>query len=90
MKKTDRELERIAKGFANHRRIQILSLLSIEPELSVIEISEKIKSDFKNVSSHISKMAVAGLLMKRSDFHSVRHKLTKRGLQVLKFVRTLE
>ena len=90
MKKTDRELEKIVKGFASYRRIQILRLLNKEPELSVIEISERIKSDFKNVSSHIYKMAVAGLLMKRNDFHSVRHKLTKRGLEVLKFVRTLE
>ncbi|HEY4513077.1 MAG TPA: winged helix-turn-helix transcriptional regulator [Candidatus Paceibacterota bacterium] len=88
--KTNRELERIVKGFASHRRIQVLLLLQKEPELSIIEISEKIKSDFKNVSSHIQKMATAGLVMKRSDFHSVRHKLTKRGLQVLKFVRTLE
>jgi len=90
MKKSNRELERIVKGFASHRRIQILRLLQEEPELSVVEISERIKSDFKNVSSHISKMSVAGLVIKRNDFHSVRHKLTKRGLQVLKFVRTLE
>lgn len=90
MKKSSRQLERIVKGFANHRRIQILELLKREPELSVIEISEKLKSDFKNISSHITKMAIAGLLMKRNDLHSVRQKLTRRGLQVLKFVRTLE
>ncbi|MES3031647.1 MAG: winged helix-turn-helix transcriptional regulator [Patescibacteria group bacterium] len=90
MKKNNRELERIVKGFASHRRLQILGLLQKEPELSVQEISERLKSDFKNISAHINKMAIAGLLMKRNDFHSVRHKLTKRGLQVLKFVRTLE
>ena len=88
--KSNRELERIVKGFANHRRLQILQLLSKEPELSVIEVSEKVKSDFKNISSHINKMTISGLLMKPNDFHSVRHKLTKRGIQVLKFVRTLE
>ena len=90
MKKSNRKLERIIKGFANHRRLQILQLLRKEPELSVQEISEKVKSDFKNISSHINKMAISGLLIKRNDFHSVRHKLTKRGNEVLKFVRTLE
>ena len=90
MKKTNRELERIIKGFANHRRLQILDLLRKEPELSVQEIAEKLKSEFKNISAHTNKMAIAGLLMKRSDSKSVRHKLTKRGIIILKFVRMLE
>ena len=90
MKKTSRQLERIIKGFANHRRLQVLELLYKEPELSVQEISDKLKSAFKNISAHITKMAVAGLLMKRSDSKSIRHKLTKRGNIILKFVRMLE
>ena len=88
--KTNRELERIIKGFANHRRLQVLELLSLEPELSVQEISDKLKSAFKNISAHINKMAIAGLVMKRSDSKSVRHKLTNRGNIILKFVRMLE
>ena len=89
-KKTNRELERIVKGFANHRRLQILELLYKEPELSVQEISEQLKSEMKNISAHITRMAVAGLLMKRSDSKSIRHKLTNRGNVILKFVRMLE
>jgi DNA-binding transcriptional ArsR family regulator len=85
-----RKLERIVKGFANHRRLQILDLLEKEPELSVQEISERVKSEMKNISAHITKLAVAGLLMKRSDSKSVRHKLTRRGNVILKFVRMLE
>ncbi|MFZ3020366.1 MAG: MarR family transcriptional regulator [Minisyncoccia bacterium] len=88
--KTKRELERIVKGFANHRRIEILILLNNEPELSVQEIADRLKSEMKNISAHINKMAIAGLVMKRSDNKSVRHKLTKRGNSILKFVRTLE
>ena len=90
MKKSNRELERIIKGFANHRRLQILELLQKEPELSVQEIAERLKSEMKNISAHINRMAVAGLVMKRSDSKSVRHKLTKRGTVILKFVRMLE
>jgi len=37
-----RALERIVKGFANHRRIEILYLLRREPELSVDDISERL------------------------------------------------
>ena len=88
--KTNRELERIVKGFANHRRLEILALLHKEPELSVQEISEKLKSEMKNISAHITKLAIAGLIMKRNDDKSVRQKLTKRGEVILKFVRMLE
>jgi DNA-binding transcriptional ArsR family regulator len=90
VKKTNRQLERIVKGFANHRRLQILGLLGEQSELSVMEISEQLKTDFKNISAHIHKMAIAGLLVKRSDSKSIRHKLTNRGKNVLKFVRMLE
>ena len=90
MKKTSRQLERIVKGFANHRRLQVLELLNKEPELSVQEISEKLKSEFKNISAHINKMAVAGLVMKRNEGNNVRHKLTNRGKSILQFVRITE
>ena len=68
----------------------VLELLYKEPELSVQEISEKLKSEFKNISAHINKMAIAGLVMKRSDTNMVRHKLTKRGKSILQFVRIIE
>ena len=90
MKKTHRELERIIKGFANHRRLQILELLDKIPEMSVQEISEKVKSDIKNISAHVNKMAIAGLVMKRSEGNMVRHKLTARGKSILQFVRIIE
>lgn len=88
--KTHRELERIIKGFSNHRRIQILSLLQKEPELSVDEISTKLNINFKTGSEHIRRLAIAGLLMKRSDGNNVRHKITSRAESILKFLRTLE
>ena len=89
-KKTNRELERIIKGFANHRRLQILKLLKVQPELSIQEVAEKVKSEEKNISSHVGKLAIAGLVMKRNDDKSVRLRLTKRGNYILTFVRMLE
>ena len=62
MKKSNKELERIVKGFANHRRLQILELLDKEPELSVQEVSDSIKSEFKNISAHMIKWLYLGFL----------------------------
>jgi len=88
--KTYYDLERIVKGVANHRRIEILEILVKKPEMSVAEVADKLKLNFKTTSEHIRKMAISGLLMKRSDSKSIRHKLTKRGELILKFLRILE
>lgn len=90
MKKSFYQLERIFKGVANHRRIEILELLKRKPELSIIDISEILNVNFKTISEHVKRLAVAGFVVKRSDGSSVRHKLTNRGLSILKFLRTLE
>ncbi len=85
-----RALERIVKGFANHRRLEILDLLKREPELSVDEISERLKIGYENASDHVRKIAIAGLVMKRNAGPSVRHKLTQRGESVLVFCKKLQ
>ena len=85
-----RELERTVKGFANHRRIEIMQLLSNKPELSVFDIADELHINFKTASSHIGKLAIAGVVMKRNEGSSVKHALTERGKVILKFLRTLE
>ncbi|MBU4143010.1 winged helix-turn-helix domain-containing protein [Patescibacteria group bacterium] len=84
------QLERIVRGFSNHRRIEILELLKKSPELAVVEVSGRLKINFKTAAEHIRRLAITGLVLKRSDGHSVRHKVSERGEQVLKFLRTLE
>jgi DNA-binding transcriptional ArsR family regulator len=88
--KNHRALERIIKGFGNHRRIQILELLGRQPELSVEDVAEKLSIGYQNASDHLRKLAIAGLVAKRNDGPSVRHKLTRRGEIVLVFCKTLE
>ena len=85
-----RSLERVVKGFANHNRLKILELLEREPELSVADITERLKIGYENASDHIRKMAIAGLLMKRNDGPNVRHKLTSRAEFILAFCKKLE
>lgn len=88
--KSYRSLERIVRGYSNHRRIQILELLDNNPELSVIEVADKLKINFKTASEHIRRLAITGLVLKRSQGAAVRHKLSPLGVSILKFLRTLE
>jgi len=67
-----------------------MDLLSRQPELSVFEISDKLKINFKTGSEHIRRLAIAGLVLKRNEGSSVRHILTDLGESILKFLRTLE
>ncbi|PIR85290.1 hypothetical protein COU15_01360 [Candidatus Kaiserbacteria bacterium CG10_big_fil_rev_8_21_14_0_10_45_20] len=85
-----KKIERTVRGFANHRRIEILHLLHTKPELSVVEIADTLKINFKTAADHTQRLAITGLIMKRNDGPSVRHKLTKQGSGILKFCRTLE
>lgn len=89
-KMTYKQLERLVRGFANHRRIEIMELLKHSPELSVEEVAHTLSVNFKTISEHTRRLAISGLVLKRYEVHAVRHKLSLRGLQVLKFLRTLE
>ena len=88
--KSYRELERMVRGFANHRRIQILEILKKNPEMSVDEIATSLDINYKTVADHVRRLAIAGLVLKRSQDVSVRHRLTGRAESILKFLRTLE
>ena len=85
-----RKLERIIKGFANHRRLQIMELLKREPELSVDEISERLHIGYENASDHIRKLAIAELVLKRNEGTIVRHRLTLRAEAILVFCKKLQ
>ena len=85
-----RVLERIVKGFASHRRLQILNLLKRDPGLSVLDISERLRTGYENTSDHVRKLAMTGLVIKYNEGPSVRHKLTPRAEAVLVFCKTLQ
>lgn len=85
-----RQLERIVKGFSNHRRIQILELLDKTPELSLIEIAYELDIDFRTASDHTRRLAIPGLILKRNVGPAVHHALSPLGKSILKFLRTLE
>ncbi|MDO8483280.1 MAG: winged helix-turn-helix domain-containing protein [bacterium] len=88
--KSYRQLERIIKGFANHRRIEILHLLKKEPELSVDDVSERLHLGYENASDHLRKLAITGLVLKRYEGTTVRHKITPRAESILVFCKKLQ
>jgi len=88
--KSPRNLERVVKGFANHRRIEIMILLKKHPELTVFEVADNLQINFKTASEHIRRLQISGLIMKRHEGASVHNALTSRGKYILEFLRMLE
>lgn len=78
------------RAAGNHRRIEMLVILSDHPELSVSEIAERLQINMKTASEHMRRLTIAGFVMKRSQGKNIRHKITTRGQNVLTFLRTLE
>jgi DNA-binding transcriptional ArsR family regulator len=85
-----RKIERVVKGFANHRRLEIMDLLKREPELSVQDISDRLRIGYENASDHIRKLAIGGLVLKRNRGTEVLHRLTPRAENVLVFCKKLQ
>ncbi|OHA62593.1 MAG: hypothetical protein A2117_00950 [Candidatus Wildermuthbacteria bacterium GWA2_46_15] len=85
-----KQWERVVKGYANHRRLEILNLLEHSPRLSVLDIAEHLRVNFKTISEHSRRLALAGLLEKKYEGKIVRHTITKLGKDILKFLRMLE
>lgn len=90
MSAAHRRLERIVKGFANHRRIEILQLLQRHPGLSLEEIAEHTGINLKTAWEHVRRATLGGLVSKRNLGRSVQHELTHRGADVLAFLGTLD
>ncbi len=88
--KNFKDLEKIARGFSNHRRIEILNLIQKKPQLSIFEISDELGVNFKTISEHVRRLAIADLVWKNNDGKAVRHTLSSRGRVILTFLRTLE
>ncbi len=88
--KNQKELERIFKGCANIHRLNILLVLERRPKLSGLDIADTLRGDFRTISEHLRKLALAGLITKRRNGLALEHLLTDTGARVLGFCRNLE
>jgi predicted transcriptional regulator len=90
MDKSFRHLERVVRGFANHRRIQMLEFLDAKPEQDLAAVARACGMNYKTASEHARRLAIAGLVLKKAKGTHVLHAVSPRGRGVLKFLRTLE
>jgi DNA-binding transcriptional ArsR family regulator len=90
MEQSTKHLERIVRGFSNHRRIQLMELLDARPEMDLTAIARATTMNIKTASEHVRRLAIAGLVLKKAKGSHVLHALSPRGKSILKFLRTLE
>ncbi|MCX6935277.1 MAG: winged helix-turn-helix domain-containing protein, partial [Verrucomicrobia bacterium] len=81
--------ERIMKGAANHRRIQILQLLSHQPSLTLYEIRDGIGVANQTASEHLRRLCFSGLVQKRPLGRLVLHNLSPLGRQMVAWLQPL-
>jgi len=86
--KTPKQLERYFKGAANHRRLEILFLISKHPHLGVGEIAEALNANFKTISQHTQRLVQAGLINKKYQGHEVEHFLSPFGKKFSDFAKS--
>ena len=85
--KTPKQLERYFKGAANHRRIEILLLISQTPNLDLKKIASELKCNIKTISEHSRRLKIAGLLNKKYKGNKVLHWLSPYGELFFEFMK---
>ena len=86
--KTARQLERLFKGVAIHRRIAILVLVAKNPGMSLEQIADDLRCNIKTISEHTRRLVHAGLLNKKYKGRTVEHSISPYGKIFYEFIRT--
>ena len=86
--KTAKQLERHFKGVANHRRIEILRLISKNSGVSLEDIANTLDCNIKTISEHTRKLVQAGVVDKKYQGRAVAHSLSPYGEIFYKFITT--
>lgn len=84
-----KRLEKIVRGFSNHRRLQLIYLLNDNPDIELTRLAGLCAIGLPTATEHCRRLEVAGLISKRKDARKVLHALTPLGKKVIKFIETL-
>ncbi len=90
MRKPEASLERIFKGLANGRRLQILRLLKVRGSLSLEAVARHCGVEAPTACEHARKLRMAGLVYRKRLRHSIGLELTERGQLALALAPRLE
>ena len=88
--KTAKQLERHFKGVANHRRIEIIKVVSAREGIDLEVIAEELNCNIKTTSEHTRRLVQAGLLNKKYLGRTVAHTLSPYGKIFAKFIKESE
>lgn len=89
-KKPDSSQERIFKGLANHRRLQILRILQNRGPVSLDKVAEICGIQPPTACEHARKLRLAGLVFRRRLRRCIHLELTERGEFALHWAPRLE
>lgn len=84
--KSSKQIERHIKGIANHRRIDILLLISQRQGIALDDIAKILDCNFKTISGHTLKLVSAGLVDKNYNERFVLHSVSPYGKIFVKFI----
>ena len=82
--------ERIFKGLANHRRLQILRILKSRGPVSLDKVAEICGIQAPTACEHARKLRLAGLVFRRRLRRCIHLELTERGEFALEWAPRLE
>lgn len=88
MSREGRKLERIFKGVANHRRIDIIFLLKKNPDIPLYIISQRLNCNFKTIAEHTRRLVAAGLVDKTRNDKVVLHSLSPYGEKIYQILKS--
>ena len=57
-----KEIEKVLKALANHRRLEILKVLKVRKDITVGEIANIIRLSFRSTSRHLAILSAAGIV----------------------------
>jgi DNA-binding MarR family transcriptional regulator len=89
-KAADNSQERIFKGLANHRRLQILRILQNRGPVSLDKVAEICGIQAPTACEHARKLRLAGLVFRRRLRRCIHLELTGRGELALQWAPRLE
>lgn len=88
--KTATQMERHLKGAANHRRIELLFLISTYNGITLESLVEKLDVSQKTLSEHTRRLAQAGLVVKKYKGRFVSHSLSPYGKVFVTFLKSFQ
>ena len=88
--KTAKQMERHLKGVANHRRIDILLLISKTEGITLEDIVEALGANEKTIGEHTRRLYVAGLIDKKYKGRFIEHHLSPYGKIFVKFLKSFQ